>query len=172
MPDIHVFGGRTGPQHLGHLRVGGLFRRCALGRSGVTSNKREGDGATPRGVLRPLWALYRPDRGPRPAVDLAVKPIRPDDGWCDDPNDRRYNRPVGLPFAGRHEKLWREDRLYDVVVVLDHNMGPVAPGAGSAIFLHVAAPGFTPTEGCIALAPNDLQALLAWVSPTARFIVR
>ena len=134
---------------------------CALGRAGLASNKREGDGATPAGILRPLAVLYRPDRGARPQTRLPVGVIGPDSGWCDDPGDHAYNRPVRLPYPGRHEKLWRSDRLYDVIVVLDYNTAPTIRGAGSAIFLHIAREDFAPTEGCIAVAPDALRRLLA-----------
>jgi L,D-peptidoglycan transpeptidase YkuD (ErfK/YbiS/YcfS/YnhG family) len=104
--------------------------------------------------------LFRADRGPPPRCAVPVEPIAPEDGWCDDPRHRAYNRPVRLPFDGSHERLWREDALYDIVGVLGWNDDPVQPGRGSAIFLHVARPDFAPTEGCVALAPRDLRAVL------------
>lgn len=147
--------------HRGLLVAGGLTVACALGRSGIARHKREGDGATPSGSWHPVAVRWRPDRLPRPATVLPVRPIGPADGWCDDPGDRRYNRPVQLPYPGRHEELWRGDRLYDVIVVLDYNLAHPRPGAGSAIFLHVAGPGFPPTQGCIAVAPEAMRRLLA-----------
>lgn len=136
--------------------------RCALGRGGVRADKREGDGATPLGRFPLRRLLYRPDRLPAPpATALPASPIGPDDGWCDDAADPRYNRPLPLPSAAGHERLWRDDGLYDVVVVLGHNDAPPVPGLGSAIFLHVARPGYEPTEGCVALALADLLALVA-----------
>ena len=112
-----------------------------------------------------LWpsrrGLYRPDRGATPSTALPVSPIAPDDGWCDDPSDARYNRAIRLPYPARHERLWRDDGLYDLVGVLGWNDAPVRPGEGSAIFLHVAGPDYGPTEGCVALSGADLRALLA-----------
>ncbi len=93
-------------------------------------------------------------------TSLPVKPISRDDGWCDAPADRNYNRPVRLPYAASAEAVWRADRLYDIVVVLSHNTRPRVRGSGSAIFLHVAKPGYAPTEGCIALRREHLLALL------------
>jgi L,D-peptidoglycan transpeptidase YkuD (ErfK/YbiS/YcfS/YnhG family) len=142
--------------------------RCALGRSGIHTAKQEGDGATPAGCFPLRRLLYRADRLPLPQTLLQVAPIRPDDGWCDDPADPLYNRPVRLPYPGRHEKLWREDRLYDVIVVLGHNDEPVIAGAGSAVFLHVAGPDYAPTAGCVALAVDDLLALLIVCQPGDR----
>ena len=128
--------------------------RCALGRGGVVAAeaKREGDGATPLGRWPLVRVLHRPDRLPAPATRLPVAPLRPEDGWSDDPADPDYNRPVTHPHPFSAERMWREDELYDVVVVLAHNDGPPVPGLGSAIFLHCARPGWPPTEGCVALA--------------------
>jgi L,D-peptidoglycan transpeptidase YkuD (ErfK/YbiS/YcfS/YnhG family) len=94
-----------------------------------------------------------------------VQPIEPDDGWCDDPADPNYNRPVKHPYTASAERLWREDGVYDIVVVLDYNDDPVVPGKGSAIFLHLARPDYAPTEGCVALARADMEALLAQAKP-------
>jgi L,D-peptidoglycan transpeptidase YkuD (ErfK/YbiS/YcfS/YnhG family) len=140
---------------------------CALGRSGVLAamKKSEGDGSSPAGVWPMRRLLYRPDRGPMPATYLPAFTIQPSDGWCDDPADRAYNQPVRLPYASRAETLWRDDCLYDLIVVLGHNDSPVIAGAGSAIFLHVAANGYAPTEGCVALARADLVALLGRAGP-------
>lgn len=146
--------------------------RCALGRSGVAADKREGDGATPVGCFELRRVLYRADRGIRPGTGLPVQAIRPADGWCDDPADSRYNLPVQLPYPARHEALWRSDGVYDIVVVLGHNDAPVVADAGSAIFLHVAKADFQPTEGCVALAQADLRALLADCGAGDRLCVR
>ncbi len=144
----------------GFLSGAGLQFRAALGRQGVAERKREGDGATPAGPLKLLRVFYRADRIRPPACAVPLEPIGPKDGWCDDPADAAYNGMVRLPYPGRHEVLWRPDELYDIVGVLDWNMPP-SPGAGSAIFLHIARPDYAPTEGCIALAAADLRACLA-----------
>jgi len=145
--------------------------RCALGKGGVRTAKREGDGATPAGTLAMRRLLYRPDRGAVPKTGLPTAPITRDDGWCDDPADAAYNQPVKLPYPARAEHLWRTDRLYDLIVVLGYNDQPVVAGAGSAIFLHVAAIDYTPTEGCVALAPEDLRRVLAEAGATSRVII-
>ena len=134
--------------------------RCALGRSGIRRDKREGDGATPAGRFALRRLLYRADRVAPPPSPLPTAPIRREDGWCDAPGHPAYNRQVALPFDAGHERLWRDDEVYDLLVVLGHNDDPVVPGAGSAIFLHVARPDYAPTEGCVALALADLQGLL------------
>ncbi len=154
----------------GTLIAGGIVIPCALGRSGITARKREGDGASPRGVFRLRGGFYRPDRFPvRPVSALPLRATRPDDGWCDAPQDRRYNRPIRLPStAASAEQLWRDDGLYDLVIDLDYNRGPIRPGRGSAIFLHIARSGFRPTEGCVALKPADLLRLLRRLGPRTR----
>ena len=146
--------------------------RCTLGRGGLKADKREGDGATPAGTfpLRELW--YRPDRVTRPETGLECRPIDPDRGWCDDPRDVGYNRVVWAPYPASHERLWREDRLYDLVIPLGYNDAPAVPGLGSAIFLHVAAPDYSPTEGCVAVACDDLLALLASCGPATMLRVK
>ncbi len=139
--------------------------RCAVGRGGVTRAKREGDGATPVGRWPLRRVLYRPDRLAAPATRLPCAAISPRDGWCDDPAHSAYNRPVKLPFAASHEALWRDDALYDVVVVPGHNDDPPVPGAGSAIFLHLARPDYAPTAGCLALARDHLLHALERIGP-------
>ena len=126
-------------------------------------DKREGDGATPVGRFPLRRVLYRPDRLSAPITRLPVAPLAPDDGWCDDPADAQYNRPVRLPYAARHEELWRTDALYDVIVVIGHNDAPVVAGMGSAIFMHLASADYRPTQGCVALARQDLLDVLAGV---------
>lgn len=151
----------------GVVRGPGGVVRGALGRSGVRADKYEGDGATPLGLWPMRRLLYRPDRLGAPVTGLPVTAIAPCDGWCDDPTDPRYNQPISLPDSARHERLWRDDGLYDVVVVLGYNDDPVIPGRGSAIFLHVARPDYGPTEGCVALALPDLLALVRACGPGA-----
>lgn len=145
----------------GRLTLGPLDVPCALGRGGLTRGKREGDGATPKGCFKLVSVFYRADRGLRPRTLLPVRPVRSDDGWCDDVTDGRYNRLVRLPFAPSHEKLRRDDRLYDIIVVLDCNLRPRVRGRGSAIFFHVAREEFPPTEGCVAVAPDAMRRILA-----------
>lgn len=152
----------------GRLVAGNLVIPCALGRGSTTHAKREGDGASPIGRFSLIQAFYRADRGPRPRCRLALHPIRPTDGWSDDPADRRYNRPVPLPCPTSHEKLWRDDAVYDVIVDIGWNRGPIRRGRGSAIFLHLARPGMTPTEGCIAVDKKAMRHLLERIGPATR----
>jgi L,D-peptidoglycan transpeptidase YkuD (ErfK/YbiS/YcfS/YnhG family) len=144
----------------GVLSLGGLHLPCALGVAGRVAQKREGDGATPIGSFLLREAFYRPDRLMRPRTRLPLSPLRPFDGWCDDPNDRNYNLRVRHPYPASAEHLWRADRLYDLVLVLGYNDHPRARGRGSAIFMHVAKDDFAPTAGCIALRLADLKRVL------------
>lgn len=158
----------------GTARWGHRIVPCALGRSGVIAEtaKRESDGATPVGAFALRRVLWRSDRLIQPNTRLPSAPIAASDGWCDDPTQPEYNRPVTLPFAGSAEHLWRDDHLYDVVVILGHNDDPPRVGMGSAIFLHVAKVDLAPTEGCVAMPRDELLALLADVGPNDRLIVR
>ena len=144
----------------GWLKLGHLTFPCAVGRAGIHPRKREGDGATPAGAWPLLCILYRADRVRRPHTLLPTRPLRVDDGWCDAPGDRNYNRLVKHPYPASAERLWRADGLYDVLVVLDYNAAPRVRGRGSAIFIHVARSDYAPTQGCIALARGHLVRLL------------
>ena len=124
----------------GLLIAGNLRIPCKLGRTGRRWLKREGDGATPSGVWPMRRVLARGDSCRWLRTSLPFCFIARDDGWCDDPGDRNYNRPVRLPYPASHEEMWRKDHLYDVVVVLGHNDRPRVRGAGSAVFLHLADP--------------------------------
>lgn len=145
---------------------------CVVGRAGIHTQKREGDGRTPVGNFALREVLYRPDRVARPATRLPVHPIRLRDGWCDAPEHSEYNRAVHLPLSASAERLWRADPLYDVIAVLGYNDDPVTAGAGSAIFLHVARVNFAPTEGCVALRRGDLLRVLAACDPGSRVIIQ
>lgn len=155
----------------GRIVAGNLSVPCGLGRGGIVRSKREGDGGTPAGRFRVLGIWYRPDRAARPRTTLPVRVIRPDSGWCDAPGDRRYNRPVRLPFAASHERMWRDDALYDVVLDLSWNRGPIVPGRGSAIFLHSARPGLSPTEGCVAVDRRVVARLAERIGPGTVLVV-
>jgi L,D-peptidoglycan transpeptidase YkuD (ErfK/YbiS/YcfS/YnhG family) len=155
----------------GVLLAGPLTLPVALGRAGIRANKREGDGATPRGNFRLKRLWWRPDRHPRPATFLPVRRITPDDGWCEDPSDRHYNQPVKLPPQARADRLARTDPLYDFIIEIDYNTRPRVAGRGSAVFIHVARPVFAPTAGCVALSTMSLRRLLARVGPRTRIMV-
>jgi L,D-peptidoglycan transpeptidase YkuD (ErfK/YbiS/YcfS/YnhG family) len=142
------------------LRFNGLALPVALGRAGIKANKREGDGASPRGRFRLVRLWWRADRLPRPQVRLPMRPIRRDDAWCEDPASRRYNRPFKLSPASAGDRLWRDDHLYDLLIELDHNTRPRIAGRGSAVFIHIARPNLAPTAGCIGLEANALERML------------
>lgn len=145
----------------GFIEAGPLRIPCAIGRAGTACRKREGDGVSVIGRFRIIQVFYRRDKGLRPKAQLPLRAIRPDDGWCDDPADSRYNRKIKRPYAGGHEVMWRDDNLYDVVFDLDINRGPTIRGRGSALFMHVARPGYQPTAGCVAVSKTHIARLLA-----------
>jgi len=155
----------------GVLLAGLLALPVALGRGGIKANKREGDGSTPRGSFRFKRLWWRADRHPRPPTLLPVRRIGPADSWCEDPRDRHYNRLVKLPPRSSADRLRRDDDLYDFIVEIDHNTRPRVAGRGSAVFVHVARPGFAPTAGCVALKLGALRRLLARVGPRTKIMV-
>jgi len=146
-------------------------RPAALGRTGIRALKREGDGGTPLGRFAVRQVLYRADRIARPRTPLPVRAIRDHDGWCDDPTSRNYNRLITLPSRRSAEGLKRDDHLYDLVLVLGYNDRPRVRGKGSAIFVHLARPGYAPTAGCIALSQHDLLMVLSRLRRNAKIVV-
>jgi L,D-peptidoglycan transpeptidase YkuD (ErfK/YbiS/YcfS/YnhG family) len=155
----------------GILVAGGLQVPCRLGRSGVRILKREGDGATPAGRFRLERLLYRADRLRPPPTGLPSRPIRPNDGWCEVPLDRNYNRPVSLPYPASHETMARADGLYDLVVILSHNRRPRVQGLGSAIFFHLTETGRGPTAGCVAVTRAAMMKILPLCGPETRIAI-
>jgi L,D-peptidoglycan transpeptidase YkuD (ErfK/YbiS/YcfS/YnhG family) len=155
----------------GRLWWSGGSARAAIGRAGIRSSKREGDGATPAGTYPLVCVLYRRDRIAPPTSHRPVRPLAQHDGWVDEPSDANYNRLVELPYPARAEQMWREDNLYDALVVIGYNMEPVIPGAGSAIFLHIATPEFAATAGCVAVDREVLLNVIALLGPGSRITI-
>jgi len=146
-------------------------RPAALGSGGIRALKREGDGGTPLGRFLVREVLYRADRIQPPRTQLPLRAIRADDGWCEDPSDRNYNRRVRLSPRSSADRLMRADHLYDLVLVLGYNDRPRARGRGSAIFVHLARPGYAPTAGCIGLSRHDLLMLLGEVKRATPIVI-
>lgn len=143
----------------------------ALGRSGIRSNKFEGDGATPRGVFQPRQVWWRADRNPRPQTYLPVRPITSQDAWCEDPFDRHYNQPVRLDRHSNADRLRRDDQLYDFIIEIDHNTLPRVIKRGSAVFLHLARDNFGPTAGCVSMRKPAMLRLLRRMGPETRIVI-
>lgn len=158
----------------GTFQAGDLNTTCAIGRSGVVAapEKREGDGASPLGKWRLKRVFYRADRIDRPETALPTIPLKESDGWCDAADHPLYNRVVSLPFSASHEKLWREDHAYDVIVELAHNADPVIAGLGSAIFFHLAHDDGRPTEGCVAVSLEDMLRVLKQVTAESHLEIK
>jgi len=161
----------AGAPQRGWLTAEHLTIPVALGRSGIQANKREGDGATPRGSFRPRQLWWRADRHSRPQTLLPTRPIGVQDAWCEDLNDRRYNRPIRLEREQSGDRLRRADDLYDFVVEIDHNSRPRIKGRGSAVFLHLAREKFGPTAGCISMKKSSMLQLLRRLGPQTRIII-
>jgi len=138
---------------------------CSLGKSGIYPIKLEGDGVTPAGKFELLYGYYRKDRVKLPASNFPFHPISSSDGWCDDPNNAGYNQPVKLPFNASHEKMCRENHLYDICIVLNYNIWPIARNRGSAIFFHLTSEDKGPTHGCVAIEKLEMLKLIPYLRP-------
>ena len=138
--------------------------RCALGKAGIGEKKREGDNVTPTGTFKIVKIYYRSDRIKKISSKFRAIEITKNMGWCDDPNSKNYNQLINLPSKYNHEKLFKKNNIYDLIIVLNYNMKPVIKNKGSAIFIHIAKKNYQPTQGCIALKKNDLLKLLSKIS--------
>jgi L,D-peptidoglycan transpeptidase YkuD (ErfK/YbiS/YcfS/YnhG family) len=156
----------------GLIRCGPLTLRCALGRSGIGTDKREGDGKTPRASMRLLYGFWRPDRMARPATRLPLLPTRAGMIWCDAPTHPAYNRLSRIAIPASHENIRRTDHVYDICLVMDWNISTRKRYGGSAIFLHLARDGYAPTEGCIAVSANDMRRLLSVLERGSSIVVK
>lgn len=156
----------------GLLQAGRRVLPCALGRSGIGAVKREGDGRSPHGSYRLLSAMFRADRTKIRKSRLPARRITAAGGWCDAVGHRLYNRPVTLPFPASHEKLKRKDHLYDLVIVMDHNISRHMTRGGSAIFFHLAHDDYRPTEGCVAISPAHMHWLWPRLGTKTRLVLR
>jgi len=165
--NLTVTSGRDGAW----LDWGAGKKRAAIGPSGIAVKAGEGDGITPRGSFPVREIFYRADRIAKPVTALPMRAIAREDGWCDEPNDPNYNRLVKLPYPASSEAMWREDHLYDLVVVMGYNDDPVVPAKGSAIFVHLATPSYSHTQGCVALALEDALAAIAQLQPGDKVVI-
>lgn len=161
----------AGKQSKGWLIFNHRCLPVAIGRGGILANKREGDGATPRGRFHPLRLWWRADRHAKPRGLLPARMIKPEDAWCEDPASRHYNRSIRLAHGAKGDRLTRADHLYDFIVEIDHNTRPRVAGRGSAVFIHLAREDFAPTAGCVGLRRRDMLWLLARLGPRTRIVI-
>ena len=137
--------------------------RCSLGINGIKNKKKEGDGITPKGIFKLKKIYYRNDKVKNIVTKVKKIKITKDMGWCDDPKSKFYNKLIRLPSKFSHEKLYRKDNIYNLIIVLDYNMNPVTKNKGSAIFIHLAKKNYKPTQGCMGLKQNDLIKLIKMI---------
>ncbi len=152
----------------GYLKYKNLKFRCALGRGGVKKKIMEGDNITPKGIFKIIKIYYRHDKIKKIKTLIKKIKIKKNMGWCDDPNSRFYNKLVNLPTKYSHEKLYRNDNLYDLIVVLSYNTNPIIKNKGSAIFMHVAKNSYRKTKGCIALKKNHLIKIISKIKKNTK----
>tara|TARA_B110000211_G_scaffold65738_1_gene75771 strand:+ start:4179 stop:4670 length:492 start_codon:yes stop_codon:yes gene_type:complete len=146
--------------------------RCAIGKRGITVNKKEGDKKTPKGIYSLGAIFYRKDRISNLKSPLKKKEIKKNMGWCDDPSSKFYNKLIKFPFDGSAEKLWLKKNIYDVIVIINYNLNPTIRYKGSAIFLHIAKKNYTSTEGCITIKKKDMLFLITKISKKTKLVIR
>lgn len=161
----------AGNRQRGWLQLDGRAIPVALGRGGIRTDKREGDGGTPRGVFHPVRLWWRADRHARPRTALPARRITAADAWSEDPTERRYNQPIQIRDGESGDRLKREDHLYDFIIEIDHNTRPTIPGRGSAVFLHLARDNFAATAGCVGMRREAMLRLLARLGPKTRIMI-
>ena len=145
--------------------------KCAIGKNGITKNKREGDLKTPSGIFNFIKIFYRKDKIKFFKISFKKKYIRKNMGWCDDVKSKYYNKEIKFPFTGSAEKLWRDDNIYDLIVVLNYNINPVIKNKGSAIFLHISKKNYEPTKGCLAISKKDMIQLILNIKQNSKLII-
>ena len=141
--------------------------KCAVGKRGIGFKKKEGDLITPKGQFKIKCILYRKDRV-KIQSNIKNEPITKNMGWCNDPKSKKYNKLVKLPFKYSHERLYKKENIYDIILVLNFNMNPVKKNKGSAIFIHVAKNNFKKTEGCVAIRKKDLIKIIQQIKPITK----
>jgi len=150
-----------------YLTYNKLKFKCAIGKKGISYKKKEGDLITPKGQFKIKYILYRNDRE-KISTKLKKKVIKKNMGWCDDPKSKQYNKLVKFPFIFSHEKLYKKENIYDIILVLDYNMNPIKKNKGSAIFIHVAKDNFKKTSGCVAIKKTNLIKLIKEINPNSK----
>lgn len=155
----------------GYLKYKDIKFKCALGKSGIGKKRIEGDNITPKGTFKIIKIYYRKDRIKKINSIFKLIEIKKDMGWCDDPESKKYNQLIKLPSKYRHEKLFRNDRIYDLIIVLNYNMSPVIKNKGSAIFIHIAKNNYNKTKGCIALKKKDLIEIISKIKRNTKIII-
>jgi L,D-peptidoglycan transpeptidase YkuD (ErfK/YbiS/YcfS/YnhG family) len=152
----------------GYLKYKNFKFRCALGKGGIKKKVKEGDNITPKGIFKIIKIYYRPDKINKIISSIKKIKIKKNMGWCDDPSSSYYNKQVKLPNKYNHERLYRKDNLYDLILVLNYNTSPIKKNKGSAIFLHIAKKKYQPTKGCVALKKQDLMQLTSIIKKNTK----
>jgi L,D-peptidoglycan transpeptidase YkuD (ErfK/YbiS/YcfS/YnhG family) len=155
----------------GQLKYKDLKFKCALGKAGVGKKRFEGDNITPKGTHKIIQIYYRKDRIKKISSKFKLIKINKNMGWCNDPRSEKYNQLIKLPSKYTHERLFRKDNLYDLILVLNYNINPIIKNKGSAIFMHIAKKKYKKTAGCIGLKKSDLLKLIKIIKKKTKVII-
>jgi len=152
------------------LVVGDFIFRCAIGKNGISKNKKEGDGKSPQGKFGLGTVYWRSDRIKKPITKIKCEKIKKDIGWCDDINSKFYNKKVKLNKKFRCEKLFRKDNKYDLIIVINYNTKKIVKNKGSAIFIHLTN-NYKPTAGCLAVKEKDMFIILKLINKNSKILI-
>ena len=150
----------------------GYKSKCSVGKSGVTHLKKEGDLATPKGLFKLGLLYYRKDRIKSLKCRIKKKVIKKGMGWCNDSRSKKYNQEIYFPFKYRAEKLYRRDKIYDILINIKYNHSPIIKKKGSAIFLHLSNKYYRPTSGCVAISKNDFLKILPLINKKTKILIK
>ena len=155
-----------------HLKYKDLKFKCALGKAGIRKKKKEGDNITPKGIYKIIKIYYRDDRIKKISSKFKLIKITKKMGWCDDPKSKKYNQLIKLPNKYSHEKFFKKDNSYDLIIILNYNINPIIKNKGSALFIHIAKKNYRSTAGCIALKKDDLLKLIKIIDTNTKIFIK
>ena len=150
----------------------GYKLKCSIGKSGLTYRKKEGDLKTPKGIFKLGLLYFRKDRVKYIKSKIKKRIIQKNYGWCDDQNNKKYNQQIKFPFKGGAEKLYRKDKIYDLLINIKYNQSPVTRGKGSAIFLHLCSNNYRSTKGCIAITRTDFNKIIPLIDKKTKILIK
>ena len=149
----------------------GYKLKCAIGKSGIVNTKKEGDLATPKGTFKLGDLYYRKDRNKSLKCKIKKIIIKKNMGWCDDSRSTKYNQKINFPFQYGAEKLYRKDKIYDLLINIKYNTDPIIKKKGSAIFLHITEGKYKPTKGCVTIAKKDFLKIIPLINKNTKILI-
>ena len=154
-----------------YLLYKGYKLKCCIGKSGIKYLKKEGDLATPKGTFKLGLLYYRKDRNKFIKSKIRKKIIKKNMGWCDDSQSKKYNKEIKFPFKYTAEKLYRKNKIYDILINIKYNSNPIKKKRGSAIFLHLTNKKYKPTKGCVGIVKKDFLKIIPFINKKTKISI-